>query len=151
MPKVRRYRSRSPAILISRLIAALICVALFAVPARAEEPATKSEPAIGPAYMRLDPIFVPIIQGNQVTQQVGVTLMLQIIEGKSKSDIEAKRKQLYDAFFRELYGFFQSPAAAGGNVDQTYLKVRLLKIAVGVVGPNLVQEVLIEQLFERPK
>jgi len=101
--------------------------------------------------VRLDPIFVPVIEGNQVTHQVGVTLMLQLVADGSKADVETKRIPLYDALFRDLYGYFQDRIAANGRVDQNYLKVRLLKTTRRVVGPDLVQEVLIEQLFERPK
>lgn len=151
MPKERRSRSTSPAMLISRLIVALLCVALFAVPARAANTAPPIDPANALPYVRLDPIFIPIIQGDRVTRQVGVTLMLQLIDTTTKSDVEARRPQLYDAFFRELYGLFQQRMPASGQVDQAYLKAQLLKTATGVVGPNLIKEVLIEQLFVRPQ
>ena len=117
---------------------------------RAEKPDAPSV-AGAPSYVRLDPIFVPIITGDHVTEQVGITLMLQLVENKEKGDVEGKRIPLYDAFFRDLYGYFQDRAAASGRVDQTYLKARLLKTANRIVGPDLVKEVLIEQLFARPK
>jgi hypothetical protein len=107
--------------------------------------------ADAPSYIRFEPIFVPIIEGDQVKLQVGVTLMLQLAEGVTKGDVEAKRMPLYDAFFRDLYGYFQDRVGVGGHVDQPYLKARLLKTTNRVVGANLVKEVLIEQLFERPK
>jgi flagellar protein FliL len=152
MPTETRCRSRSAAILISRRLLAFVWVALFALSARAAEPAEKAAPVAGaPSYVRLDPIFVPVIEGSQVTRQIGVTLMLQLVDGQDKSDVEGKRKPLYDALFRDLYGYFQDRVATSGHVDQPYLKVRLLKTTARVVGPNLVKEVLIEQLFERPK
>ena len=135
-------------------LALLAGAALFASSAQAADRTEKSEaPAVAgaPSYVRLDPIFVPIITGDQVTQQVGVTLMLQLVENKEKGDVESKRIPLYDAFFRDLYGYFQDRAVASGRVDQLYLKTRLLKTANRVVGPDLVKEVLIEQLFARPK
>lgn len=150
----RKWRSLKPAILTSRWLAAFACVVLFAVSAHAADLAEKSEPATAagaPSYVRLDPIFVPVIEGDQVTRQVGITLMLQLAEDQAKSDVESKRKPLYDALFRDLYGYFQDRAAANGRVDQTYLKARLLKTTTRIVGPKLVKEVLIEQLFERPK
>ena len=148
----RKWRWRRPAIRIS---SAVICIALATAPARAADRAgEKPDPptvAGGPAYVRLDPIFVPIIAGDAVTQQVGVTVMLQLVEGRDKSDVEAKRVLLYDALFRDLYSYFQDRVAASGRVDQTYLKARLLKTSTAIVGPDLVKEVLIEQLFARPK
>jgi flagellar protein FliL len=154
MPTETRYGSRSAAILISRWLLAFACVALFAMSVSAAEPAEKSAhaPIAGaPVYVRLDSIFVPVIEGSQVTHQIGITLMLQLAENQDKSDVESKRKPLYDALFRDLYGYFQDRVVASGHVDQPYLKVRLLKTTARIVGPNLVKEVLIEQLFERPK
>ena len=104
-----------------------------------------------PSYVRLDPIFVPVIEGSQVTHEIGVRLMLQLAENQDKGDVEGKRKPLYDALFRDLYGYFQDRVTTNGRIDQPYLKVRLLKTTARIVGPNLVKEVLIEQLFERPK
>lgn len=148
----RRCTSRSPAIRISRLLAAVLCIALFSARARAAEHAAEPAAIAGaPAYVRFDPIFIPIIQGDQVTRQVGIMLMLQLVEGQNKADVEAKRQLLNDAFLRDLYSFFQNRAAASGRIDQPYLKARLLKVAGQVVGPNLVKEVLIEQLFVRGK
>ena len=132
----------------------LACIAVTAGSAHAADRAeTPEAPAVagGPSYVRLDPIFVPIIAAGEVTQQIGVTVMLQLVEGKDKSDVEAKRVLLYDALFRDLYGYFQDRVAVSGRVDETYLKARLLKTSSAVVGPDLVKEVLIEQLFARPK
>jgi hypothetical protein len=124
---------------------------LSALPAVAED--REAVPGLvdgAPSYVRFQAIFVPIIEGDRVTRQVGVTLMLQLVKGQEKSEVEDKRLQLNDAFVSDLYSFFQQRAALH-DIDQHYLKDRLLKVAGGVVGPHVVQEVLIEQLFEEKK
>ena len=103
----------------------------------------------GPAYVRMDPIFIPIIEGTSIKRQLGITLMLELTEDQARSDVEAQRKKLTDAFFRDLYSFFQSTAGKSNRVDQAYLKTRLLRVAERVVGQHQVKEVLIEQFFER--
>lgn len=104
-----------------------------------------------PSYIRFPAIFTPIIQGDRVTRQVGVTLMLQLKKGEEKEGVEQKRLQLNDAFVEDLYAFFQQRASMQGGIDETYLKDRLLKIADTVIGKDVVQEVLIEQMFEEKK
>jgi hypothetical protein len=150
----RKGRSswRLPAIRISRSLAAALCLLFLALPAGAAEHAEDGgAPKVnGAGYVRFEPIFIPVINGNRVTQQVGVTLMLLLVKGENPADVEAKRPQLTDAFFRDLYGFFQQRPALGGRIDQMYLKSKLLKTASRIVGPKAVQEVLIEQLFARP-
>lgn len=132
----------------------MLCVVLFAAPTYAAEPAADGKAASGPGapvYVRFNPIFIPVIDRNQVTQQVGVTLMLQLMPGENQADVEAKRQQLTDALFKDLYVFFQDRVDYRGTISEAYLKARLLKTASRVVGPDAIQEVLIEQLFTRAK
>jgi len=126
-------------------------VALFAAPVRAVETQAPAAATDAPSYIRFNPIFVPVIDGNRVTHEFGVTLMIQLVQGQDKTSVEAKREQLNDAFIRDLYAFFQDRASFNGRVDEAYLKTRLLRAANAVVGPGVVQEVLIEQLLERAK
>ena len=153
MRRSGRSRSTSPATRISKFwLAALLAVALGALPARAAEEAAKAGAAAvptGPLYVRFNPIFIPVIKGDRITQQVGITLMLQLKPGEDQADVEAKRHQLADAFFRDLYAFFQDRVALHGGLDEIYLKARLLHTAAAIVGPDAIQEVLIEQLFAR--
>jgi hypothetical protein len=125
----------------------------FALPAMAANRDAVPEMIAGaPPYVRFPPIFIPIIQGDQVTRQIGVTLMLELVKGQEKQPIEEKRLQLNDAFVRDLYVFFQERAGVKSNdIDEMYLKDRLLKIADAVIGEKVVREVLIEQFFEQRK
>jgi flagellar basal body-associated protein FliL len=104
-----------------------------------------------PTYVRFRPIFIPIIEKDRVTRQIGITLMLQLNKGQEKDEIEEKRPLLNDAFMSDLYVFFQQRATVRRSIDQVYLKDRLLKVASNIVGPEAVQEVLIQQLFEDRK
>ena len=105
-----------------------------------------------PSYVRFPAIFVPIIEGDRVTRQIGVRLTLELASGQEKQPVEEKRLQLNDAFVRDLYSFFQQRAAVkASDIDELYLKDRLLKIADNVIGGEAVREVLIEQFFEQKK
>src|SRR5579871_5919673 len=149
MTRVRLCPWHAPAILISSVLAGLVCFMSLSLEARAAETAKPGAAENGPPYVRFDPIFISVIDGNRVARQIGVTLVLELLDVKSKPDVEAMHKQLNDAFFRELYGFFQTKAGAAGKVDEVYLKRRLLATAGKIVGQGIVKEVLVEQLFER--
>jgi hypothetical protein len=125
---------------------------LFAGPAFAVDRTAVPELFDGaPTYVRFDPIFVPVIVGDRVTRQVGVSLMLELAKGQAREDVEDKERQLNDAFVKNLYVYFQQRAGSPGDIDQAYLKGQLLKAAAAVVGPHVVKQVLIEQLFEERK
>jgi flagellar basal body-associated protein FliL len=134
-------------------ILAILAVLFVASPAMAAGHEAVPETVAGaPSYMRFPAIFIPIIQGDRVTRQIGVTVMLELAQGQEKQPIEEKRLQLNDAFVRDLYAFFQQRAAVKVNdIDERYLKGRLLKVADNVIGEKAVREVLIEQFFEQKK
>lgn len=125
---------------------------LFAVPAFAADRSAVPELVDGaPTYIHFDPIFIPVIVGDQVRRQVGLSLMLELVKGKEKDSVEDKQRQLNSAFVEDLYSYFQQRVGLPGGIDQGYLKGRLLKVADAVVGPHIVQQVLIEQLFVEQK
>jgi hypothetical protein len=138
---------------IFRKILSIFVALLFALPARAANREAVPEMIEGaPSYVRFSPIFIPIIQGDRVTRQVGLTLMLELVKGQEKPPIEEKRLQLNDAFMRDLYAFFQQRSGVkGADIDEVYLKARLLKVADTVIGGKAVREVLIQQFFEQKK
>jgi hypothetical protein len=136
-----------------RKIVPIFSALSFAFPAMAANREAVPEMIEGaPSYVRFQPIFIPIIQGDRVTRQIGVTVMLELKEGKEKPPIEEKRLLLNDAFVRDLYAFFQQRAGMKSNdIDEMYLKQRLLKVADNVIGEKAVREVLIQQFFEQKK
>ncbi len=136
-----------------RKILSIFVALFFALPARAANREAVPEMIEGaPSYVRFSPIFIPIIQGDRVTRQVGLTLMFELVKGQEKPPIEEKRLQLNDAFMRDLYAFFQQRSGmTGADIDEVYLKERLLKVADTVIGAKAVREVLIQQFFEQRK
>lgn len=141
---------------ISRRILGILAGIFFALTALATAKAADREavPELidgAPSYIRFPPIFTPIIEGDRVTRQVGITLMLQLKKGEEKEGVEDRRLQLNNAFLENLYAFFQQRVDIKGGIDEIYLKKRLLQVADNVIGKDAVQEVLIEQLFEERK
>jgi hypothetical protein len=134
-------------------IVPVVATLTFAAPAFAANREAVPEMIQGaPSYVRFPPIFIPIIQGEAVARQIGVTLTLELKEGEEKQPVEEKRLQLNDAFMRDLYVFFQQRSGIKSNdIDEMYLKGRLLKVADNVIGEKLVREVLIQQFFEQKK
>lgn len=148
MPRETPSRWAWPATNISSLAAAAAVCLLLAHPGFAAEHAAAPQSIPGaPVYVPFPVIFVPIIEGDKVARQVGVTLTLELAKGAPKDGVESKRLQLNNAFVENLYSFFQQRSEMHDSIDQAYLKQRLLRAAAAVVGPKVVQEVLIEQLF----
>lgn len=118
----------------------------------AEEEGGKAKPAVpaGPVFVKMPPINVPVINGNRVAAQVGISVSLELVDGKTAADLEPKQRLLQDAFIRDLYVIFQQRTDPAHPVDGGLIKSRLMMTAERVLGPGLVKDVLIGHLFEQP-
>jgi hypothetical protein len=136
------------------LLAAVAGLALAAAPALAvdREKGLKPPPVPGvPDFVDLDPIVLPVIDGNRVTRQIGIMLTLELADGLSEKSIdEEKRLRLIDAFVRELHLIYSARSTAERIVDETVIKQRLLRTAEGVVGKGVVHAILVRRLVEQP-
>jgi hypothetical protein len=129
-----------------------MCLCLTGNPAVAAadgETGTQAAPE-GPVFVRLAPINIPVIEGNRVSAQVGVALSLELVEGKTAADLEPLRRQLFDAYINDLYAIFQQRIDPVHPVDANLIKDRLRLTTERLLGPGLVKDVLIVQLFRRP-
>lgn len=120
--------------------------------AAAENEAPDGKPPLPaePAFVKLAPINIPVIKGNQVTQQVDILLELELAQGKTKGDVEPKLPELQDAFLTDLYVIFQQRPDASQPIDGALLKERLHRTADRILDPGLVKDVLIMRLFQQP-
>jgi len=162
MPAIGIFRFRAVGALLLVLVGSLV---VSIVPLRADEhggeeaeppakPDPNARPAIqpapgAPAYVTVPLFIIPVIEGGQVTRQVSVGIAMELVKGKTLQDIKPKEAVLTDAFLRELYGLFGQRAAAERIAEPPIIKARLQRVADRVLGPGIVKQVLILQLFER--
>ncbi len=104
-----------------------------------------------PVFVELAPITVPVIEGSAVTRQVSVVLSLELEGGQSEADLDAKKRALTDAFLQDRYGMFAQRSGAARVADQRTVKARLSRTATRVLGPGVVREILVEQLYEQAR
>lgn len=102
-------------------------------------------------YVQLDPIIIPVIQRDGLQQVIS---MVVVIEAKSASlaqDVRDKKPKLADAFLSDMYGTFSRPSNMNdGVVKISELKTRMVQIAAEILGPDVVQDVLLQVLQQRP-
>ncbi|HEV2550164.1 MAG TPA: hypothetical protein VGU20_22830 [Stellaceae bacterium] len=141
-----------------RLGAALVCALLlaFASPSLAAEHGEHGqggkEPVPGaPVFIDMQPIVLPVIEGKNVTGQVGVLLTVELAKGHVSDDIEEKQRQLTDAFITELYRIYGWRSGADRVVNETLVKRHLQATADRILGKGIVQAVLIRQLVEQER
>jgi hypothetical protein len=134
------------------LLGLLAALTLAAAPALAvdREKGLKGPHVDGvPDFVEIQPIILPVIERDSVTSQVGIVVSLELVDGQHGEDVEPKRRQLTDAFIRELHTIYGWRSSNDRVVNDQLIKRRLLITADKVLGQGVVHAILIRQLLEQ--
>jgi len=102
-------------------------------------------------FVELDPLILPIVDENGVSQVVSVVVALEVADSAAASSVEKMSPRLKDAFIQDMYGVLNRHASLKGGVIQVnLLKKRLNKISARVMGDDVVQDVLLQVVQQRP-
>jgi flagellar FliL protein len=103
-------------------------------------------------FVQLAPLILPILDKSGLLQTVSVVVALEV---KNKADAEfvkSLQPRITDAFIQEMYGVIHHPAGmVNGNVIKVgVLKKRLNKVGQRVLGEDVLQDVLLQVVQQRP-
>ncbi len=102
-------------------------------------------------YVELDPLILPIIDNNGVSQTVSIVIALEVNGSFARSRAETLEPKLKDAFIQDMYGVLNKHAALKGGVLQVgMLKKRLTYVSKGILGEEDVNDVLLQVVQQRP-
>ena len=101
------------------------------------------------------PLFsIPVIRNNEVTDQVNISIVPET-KGDDNRDnnrdkVIAGRYKLYDAFLRNLYGLLSIKRVDGQLFYQQLVKIRLARVSEKILGPGLVNNILVSGILQLP-
>lgn len=102
-----------------------------------------------PVYVELDPLVLPIIGNNGVSQLVSMSVLLEVSE-KNSEKVEALGPKLTDAFIEDMYGSLaQKAALKGGVIQVSIIKNRLRTVSDEILGQDIVGDVLLQAITQR--
>jgi hypothetical protein len=97
------------------------------------------------------PIFsIPVIRDNEVTDQVNIAIVVETKSDENRDKVIAGRFKLYDAFLRDLYGLLAIKRADGQLLDQQVVKIRLARVSDKLLGPGVINSILVSGVSQRP-
>ena len=122
------------------LLGMTLCLA--GAPVQAEEKVAPPPPEF--EYLQI-PLMVPIITDQGLTQQVSLSVSLELPYG-SKEDVDVFKPRLMDAYIRDLFGAMGAGQIMirGNIVDVELLRTRLAAVTTRVVGEGKVNDVLLQ-------
>lgn len=107
--------------------------------------------AKAPTFVRLDPLVVPIMDADGVTQVISMVISLEVKDEEGAKKVEALKPRIKDAFITNMYGLLNQKAALeNGVVKIGYVKKRLTDITTKVMGENVVDGVLLQMIQQNP-
>lgn len=102
-------------------------------------------------FVELDPLILPIIDENGVNQTVSLVVAIEVSAPESAGKVNALAPRLKDAYIQEMYGVLNKQAALKDGVIQVnMLKERLNIISIKVLGEDIVDDVLLQVVQQRP-
>ncbi len=117
-----------------------------------EKAAMEAEEAIkNLRFVKLDPIILPIIDSQGVSQVVTLIVSLEVNGDSNAEYVQQLSPRLKDAYIQDMYGVLNRKASMeGGVVKVDKLKERLNRISSQVLGEDRVNGVLLQVVNQRP-
>jgi hypothetical protein len=107
------------------------------------------ETASADRYIELDAMTVTLFRGDAPAGMLMVRVILQIHKGEDRAHLTGERLRLRDVILRELHRLADREAHNGPKIDLDLVKRRLLKVSQRAMGPNMVDDVLVQALLRR--
>lgn len=107
----------------------------------------ESEP--DPVFYHMNPLYAPVLKGRKVNRYVTIGLILEVPSEEVKASIHHQMTQLRNAFIDDLN--FQSNMSQTDErgVNLSRIKTRFKSLSSRVLGPDVVDEVLISYASDR--
>lgn len=117
----------------------------------AEASKEKSESDAKVAFVKMDPLTLPIVNKNGVVQIVNISITLEVKDAEKAKEIEKFTPRLKDAYIQDMYGALSSATAMSsiGVVEVNTVKKRLNAITQKVLGNDNVTDVLLQAVQQR--
>jgi flagellar basal body-associated protein FliL len=100
--------------------------------------------ALGPSFIDLDPLTVPVVRDGVVERVVRIDLSLELKESMPALQAEQSAPRLTDVFVVELYALLAHRRMEEQRYDTAIIKKRLQAASDRLLGPGVVAAVLVQ-------
>ena len=107
----------------------------------------KPPPATG--VVNIDPLIMPIFEDGTVRRFLVLELSFEVYQPNGSLIVQSQLPRLQNAFLTYILSL-QARGLSDKLTDLRFLKERLKQVATDVVGPGVVHDILLKNVFERP-
>ena len=102
-------------------------------------------------FVDMEPLAIPIFQGNKVAATVQIQVKLETNGKKNVEKIKRMMPVITDAFVRDLHSFMPRLLKAKERIDVLIIKQRLQLISDKIAGKGLIKNVLVQSVIDQPR
>ena len=102
-------------------------------------------------FVDMEPLAIPIFQGNRVAATVQIQVKLETNGKDNVKKIKRIMPVITDAFVRDLHSFMPRLLKAEERIDVLIIKQRLQLISNKVAGKGLIKNVLVQSVLDQPR
>ncbi len=114
--------------------------------ANAGDMAVPDEP---PVTIDMDDLYISILAEDKVAATVMIKLKIEVIGKENEEKVTKILPRLSDAFFKDLYAFIPRVIRRQRKLNANILSERLKMTGDKVMGPNVIHDIIIEEVTER--
>jgi len=116
-----------------------------------KEPEHKVEPVLvkaPPLFVPMEQMGVPVLQGDRVNAYYFVAVSLQVPDEAKRTVVNDRLPLLKDAFLRDVYVHSAMRSDVPDSLDFDALKQRFMNLSQRILGPGVVEDVLITRAIK---
>lgn len=102
-----------------------------------------------PVAIAMDDLYISILIEDRVAATVMIKLNVEVIGQENEDKVNKLLPRLSDAFFKDLYVFIPRVIRRQNKLSAEILTERLMMVSHKVMGANVINNVVIEELNER--
>jgi len=101
-------------------------------------------------FVDMEPLVIPVFQGDKVAATVQIQVKLETIGKDNKAKLQHIMPRISDLFIRDLHTFIPRLLKQKERIDVLIVKQRLKLISDKLIGPELIQNVLVQSVIDTP-
>lgn len=101
-------------------------------------------------FVDMEPLVIPIFRGNKVAATIQIQVKLETIGEENKAKLQHVMPRISNLFVTDLHSFLPRMLKKLERVDVLVIKQRLKLISDLLIGPDLIQNVLVQSVIDTP-
>lgn len=99
--------------------------------------------------IKLEPIILPIIDNNGVSQTISLVVTLEAVDMDSAREAREISPRLTSEYWHDIYDVLNKKASLhGGEIEVDYMKKRIYNVTSKIMGRDIIDDIIVEILEE---